>query len=160
MRQHYKDWMLAAGWQPVGKSEGGSQEFIQNLGDRTLVVFARIIQTPDWLKFDHGAKVSFDFFNEALDALYETKRKKNSYSSLMSSRNDWPMHFKQNGFQGFIKEQTQRLIDWANSIDPVAELMVIADQNRSLYTLTSFNAGPITDVKVESVSPIDWIKPV
>lgn len=31
---------------------------------------------------------------------------------------------------------------------------------RGLYTLTSFNAGPITDVHIESVSPIDWIKPV
>lgn len=28
------------------------------------------------------------------------------------------------------------------------------------YTLTSFNAPPISNIKIESVSPIDWIKPL
>lgn len=31
---------------------------------------------------------------------------------------------------------------------------------KGLFTLTSFNAPPIVDVELESVSPLDWIKPL
>jgi transcriptional regulator with XRE-family HTH domain len=37
---------------------------------------------------------------------------------------------------------------------------VITGSQKGVYTLTSFNASPIPDIKIESVSPIDWIKPI
>jgi len=37
--------------------------------------------------------------------------------------------------------------------------IVTPGEGRGLYTLTSSNAPPIFNVKVESVSPIDWMRP-
>lgn len=72
------------------------------------------------------------------------------------------------GMLVFFSSRLKNVVDYVNMPPIIVHLEdgrkaikgITNGSSRGLYTLTSFNAGPITDVKVESVSPIDWIKPV
>ena len=90
----------------------------------------------------------------------------NTVAVIVKGHSMIPMFYE--GMHVFYSQRLKNVEDYINSIPLIVHLdddrkaikTIIKGSKWGLYTLTSFNADPIADIRIESVSPIDWIKPI